>query len=115
MATRVACDEEGNGNSNEGNVNKGGGRAMATREMVTMWTMAMEMRLAGNKEGKSKGGKGNGDGNMRVAGKEEGKGSKAMTLATRTAGKWATRTTKKAMDTTTRVVGERWQQQQRGQ
>jgi hypothetical protein len=35
--------------------------------------MAMVMRLAGNKEdkGKRKGSKGNGDGNVRVAGKEE--------------------------------------------
>jgi hypothetical protein len=50
--------------------------------------MATAMRLAGNEEGKDKGSKGNGNGNVRVVGKEEGKGSKAMALVTRMAGKW---------------------------
>ncbi len=36
-------------------------RALATA-MVAMWAMAMTTRLAGNKEGKGKGGKSNGDG-----------------------------------------------------
>ncbi len=33
--TRVACDQEGNGNGGKSDGNEGGGRAMATREMVT--------------------------------------------------------------------------------
>jgi hypothetical protein len=39
--------------------NKDGGQAMVT---VTTWAMAMATSLAGNKEGKCKGGEGNGDG-----------------------------------------------------
>jgi hypothetical protein len=35
LATRVACDKEGNGNGGKSDGNKGGGRAMATRAMVT--------------------------------------------------------------------------------
>ncbi len=43
--TRVACDEEDDGDSNEGDGDEGGGRAMATRamamatatSMATMW------------------------------------------------------------------------------
>ncbi len=42
-------------------------------------TMAMMMRLVG--------GKISGDGNVRVVGKEEGKGRKVMVIATRMAGK----------------------------
>ncbi len=38
---------------------------------MTMWAMASAMRLAGDKEDKCKGGKGNGDGDVRVAGKEK--------------------------------------------
>ncbi len=37
-------------------------RAMATA-MATTWVMAMATRLAGNKEGKAKGGNGDGDSN----------------------------------------------------
>ncbi len=44
LATRVACDKEGDG--------KGGGRGTATRRMVTMWAMAAAMRLAGDEEDK---------------------------------------------------------------
>jgi hypothetical protein len=44
---------------------------MATRAMATMWVIAMAMRLAGNKEDKGQDGKGNCNGNVRVAGKEE--------------------------------------------
>jgi hypothetical protein len=31
LATKVACNKEGNGNSNEGNGNKGGGQAATMR------------------------------------------------------------------------------------
>jgi hypothetical protein len=37
-------------------------RTMVTA-MVTTWAMVMAMRLAGNKEGKAKGSKGDGDSN----------------------------------------------------
>ncbi len=33
--TRVACDEEGDGNGGKSNGNEGGGRATATRAMAT--------------------------------------------------------------------------------
>ncbi len=54
---------------NEGDGYKGGGRATGTRAMTwamamaMTWAMAMAVRLAGDKEGKDKGDKGNGDGN----------------------------------------------------
>jgi hypothetical protein len=35
LATRVACDKEGDGNGSKSDDNKGGGQAMATRAMVT--------------------------------------------------------------------------------
>ncbi len=60
VVTKVSCNKEGGGNSGKSNGDKGGRRATAT---ATMWAMAMEARLAGNKEGKCKGDKGNGDGN----------------------------------------------------
>jgi hypothetical protein len=72
--------------------------------MVTMWAMAMAMRLGGNKEGKGKGDKGSGDDNVRLAGEEEGKGSKAMTLATRIAGELTAAARKRAMVMATRVA-----------
>ena len=58
LATRVACHNEGNGNSNEGNSNEGGRQVTAMRAMATMWAMATAMRLVGKEEGKGKGGKG---------------------------------------------------------
>ncbi len=71
MATRVACDKEGNGDGYKSNGNKGDGRSTATRAMVTamatakatMWVMVMVTRLAGDKEGRGEGGKGDGDDN----------------------------------------------------
>ncbi len=66
LATRVACDKEGDG--------KGGRRATVRRAMATMWATAMAMRLAGNKENKGKGGKSNGSGNVKAAGKGEDDG-----------------------------------------
>ncbi len=73
MATRVACNEEGDGGGYKSNGDKGDGRATATRGMVTAmamvkakattWVMVMVTRLAGNKEGKGKGSKGDGDDN----------------------------------------------------
>ncbi len=63
----VVCNKEGDGDSNKGNGDEGGGQVTATREMatalVTTWAMVMAMRLAGDKEGKGMRGKGNGDGN----------------------------------------------------
>ncbi len=35
LATRVACDKEGDGDGGKSNGNKGGGQAMGTRVMVT--------------------------------------------------------------------------------
>ncbi len=54
-------------NSNKGNCNKGGRKTTVTRAammaMATMWAIVMAKRLAGNEEGKGKGGKGKFDGN----------------------------------------------------
>ncbi len=52
--TKVSCNKEGGGNGGKSNGNEGGGRAMAT---AMTWAVAMAMRLAGNEEGKCKGGK----------------------------------------------------------
>jgi hypothetical protein len=48
---------------------------------------------------------------MRVAGDEEGKGGKAMLMATRMVGKWTATATKRVMVMATRVAGKQWQQQ----
>jgi hypothetical protein len=69
LATRVACNEEGDGDSYKSDGNKGDGRSTGTRAMVTAmatakattWVMVMVTRLVGNKEGKGEGGKGDGD------------------------------------------------------
>ncbi len=69
MATRVACDEEGDDNGYKSNGNKGDGQAMGTRAMATVmatakattWVMVILRRLAGNKEGRGEGSKGDGD------------------------------------------------------
>jgi hypothetical protein len=84
-------------------------RAMAMAMATAMtWAMATAMRLAGNKKGKV-GCKGNGDGNVRVAGNEEGEGSKAMmmAMATRLAGKkWSATVTKRLMAVATWVASK---------
>jgi hypothetical protein len=36
LAMRVVCNKEGDGNSNKGDLNKGGGQATATRAIATM-------------------------------------------------------------------------------
>ncbi len=61
--------------------------------------------------------KGNGNGDVWVAGNKEGKGSKAMTMAmaTRMVGEWSATMAKRSMVTAMRVVGKQQQQQQRGQ
>ncbi len=59
VATKVSCNKEGGGNGGKSDGNEGGGRAMA---MATTWVMATAMRLAGDKEGKCKGGTFNSDG-----------------------------------------------------
>ncbi len=51
---------------------------------------------------------------MRVAGNEEGKGIKAMAMATRMVGKWTVMARKRAMAMATRVVDEQGQRRQRG-
>jgi hypothetical protein len=52
---RVKCDKEGDGFGGKRDDNKGGGQAMATMVMAMVtamrWTMAMPMRVAGNKKG----------------------------------------------------------------
>ncbi len=52
--TRVACNKEGNVKGGKSAGNKGGGQVTATRAVATAtlmtWVMAMEMRLAGDKE-----------------------------------------------------------------
>jgi hypothetical protein len=59
---RVECNKESHGFSGKSNDDKGGGRLTVTRTIATMtatmWAMAMAMWLAGNEEGKGKGGKG---------------------------------------------------------
>ncbi len=66
LATRMECDEESDCFSGKSDGNEGGRRLTATRAMVTVtvttWLMAMVTRLAGNKEGKGEGGKGDGNG-----------------------------------------------------
>ncbi len=57
VATKVSCNKEGCGNGGKSDGDEGGGQATLT---ATMWAMAMETRLAGNEEGKCKGGIGNG-------------------------------------------------------
>ncbi len=87
---------------------------MAMRAMATMWAMAMVMRLAGNEEDKGKGGKGNGDGNVRVVGKEEDggqvdyNGNKEGNCNGDEVSKRATATAmKRAMVMATRVLGDK--------
>ena len=60
VATKVSCNEEGGGDGGKSDGDEGGGQATA---MATTWAMATAMRLAGNKEGKCKGSKGNGNSN----------------------------------------------------
>ncbi len=60
VATNVSCNKEGGGDGGKSDGDEGGGRETAT---ATMWAMAMAMRLAGDEEGKCKGGKFNSDGN----------------------------------------------------
>ena len=71
MVTRVVGNKEGDGDDDgkvmgNGRGDEGGKHATATRAMATvttaMWAMAEVMRVAGNIDGKGKGGKGNGDG-----------------------------------------------------
>jgi hypothetical protein len=54
VATKVSCNEEGGGDGGKSYGNEGGGRAMAT---AMTWAVATAMRLAGDEEGKCKGGK----------------------------------------------------------
>ena len=112
-ATRVAGDKKAMTMVVDGN--EGGGRATVTWVMASTWAMAMAMRLAGNKKARE-GCKRNGDGNVRVAGNEEGKGRKAiaMAMATKMAGKCCVMGTKRSMAMATRVVGKQRQWQQRG-
>jgi hypothetical protein len=69
FVTKVSCNEEGGGDGGKSDGNEGGGRAMAT---AMTWAMVTAMGLAGDEEGKCKGGKSiatakraDGDGNSR--------------------------------------------------
>jgi hypothetical protein len=64
--------------------------------------MVTALRLDGDKQGKGKGGKDNGDDNE---GGKVGKGGKAMVTVTRVAGEQTAMATKRAMATKTRVGG----------
>ncbi len=60
VATKVLCNKEGGGDDGKSDSNEGGGQAIA---MAMTWAMASAMRLASNKVGKCKGGKGIGNRN----------------------------------------------------
>jgi hypothetical protein len=67
LATRVeSCDKESDGFGSKSDGDEGGRRLTAIRAMATvmvmMWVTAMVTRLAGDKEGKGEGGKGDGNG-----------------------------------------------------
>ncbi len=121
---RVACNEEGNGDSNEGNGDKGGRQATATRAIATaaamatgtMWAMETAMRLADNEEGKGEGGKGNGDGDVRCEGGRQGRvqGQQGNGDGDKDGGRVDCVATKRAMAMARREAGERRQWQQRG-
>ncbi len=68
MAAKVSCNKEGGGDGGKSNHDKDGGQVTAT---VTTWAMATETRLAGDKEGKCKGSKGNGNGNEGGRGRQQ--------------------------------------------
>jgi hypothetical protein len=57
VATKVSCNKEGGGDGSKSDGDEGGEQAMAM-----MWAMATETSLVGDKEGKWKGSKGNGEG-----------------------------------------------------
>jgi hypothetical protein len=110
MATRVAGNKEGNGNRSKsnGNGNKVGGQATASRAMATAtamrerwqrqqgWKVTNRARARVARAIETM---------MRVAGDKEGKGSKAMVMATRVAGEQTAMATKKAMVTKPRLGG----------
>ncbi len=60
VTMKVSCNKEGGSDGGKSDGDEGGGRATP---MATTWVMAMAMRLAGNKEGKCKGGTFNSNGN----------------------------------------------------
>ena len=78
LAARVeSCDKESDGFGSKSDGNKCGRQLTVTRAMVTVmattWVMAMVTRLAGNKEGKGEGGKGDGNGDE-GGGRQRGNG-----------------------------------------
>ncbi len=77
--------------------------AMATAKAI-MWVMVMVMRLAGNKEGKTRVARVMVMA-MRVVGNGEGKGGKTMAMVTRVAGERMAMVTKRAMMAMTRSEG----------
>jgi hypothetical protein len=109
MATRVACDKEGNVDSGKCVGDKGGRQTTATWAMMsatlTTWAMAMVTRLVARVMVTA----------TRVAGNEEGKGGKAMEMATRVKGKWTATATKRAMAMAMRMAGKQQEWQQRWQ
>ncbi len=60
VATKVSCNKEGGGDGGKSDGDEGSGQATVT---ATTWAMAAAMRLAGDEEGKCKGGTFNSDGN----------------------------------------------------
>ncbi len=77
--TKRASNEESDGFGGKSDGNEGGRRLTATRAMATVtatattWVMAMVTRLAGDKEGKGEGGKGD-DGGDEGGGRRRGNG-----------------------------------------
>jgi hypothetical protein len=107
LAMKVAWDKEGDGD-------KGGRQATAMRAMAMLRVMVKAMRLAGGKEDTGEGCKGNGDSNVRAAGKEEDggqvdcDGDKEGNGNSNEGGRQATATAmKRVMAMATRVVGNK--------
>ena len=66
LASRVECNKESDGFGGKSDGNAGGRRLMVTSRVMVMvtattWVMATVTRLAGDKEGKGDGGKGDDD------------------------------------------------------
>ncbi len=78
---------------------------------ATAWVMAMVTRLAGDKEGKGEGGKGNGDDEGGGQRRGNGDGSKSNGDSNKGGGQAMAAVTTRVMVTATRVGDEQWQRQ----
>jgi hypothetical protein len=103
-AMRVAGKQQQQGQLQQG-LQANNMTRVAVTAAATMWAMATVMRLVGNKWGKGKGSKGKCNSNG-VVGIKEGKGGKAMGMATRVAGKGMATARTRAMVTKMKEVGE---------